>query len=117
MNATLEHEGAVGREDGLGVELDAEGATVIRFGRHGYLSDVRGRTRETPHPPREVRASKGVIARHWNLRTEVTRLVRLGISGKALKDGVHYSGLGKSHWDGLPVYGPARFDRAAVVLK
>ena len=117
MNSTLEHEGAAGSEDGLRVELEAEGPTIVRFGRHGYLSDVRGRTRETTHPLREVRASKGVIARHRNLRTEVTRMVRLGISGKALKDGVHYSGLGKSHWDGLPVYGPARFDRAAVVLK
>ena len=69
MNATLEHEGAAGREDRLGVELEAEGATVIRLGRHGYLSDVRGRTRETTHPLREVRASKRVIARHRNLRT------------------------------------------------
>lgn len=99
------------------MELDAEGATVIRLGRHGYLSDVRGRTRETPHPPREVRTSKRVIARHRNLRPKVTRLVWLSIGGKALKDGVHNAGLGKSHRDGFPVYGPARFDCAAVVLK
>ena len=99
------------------MELHAEGPTVVRFGRHGYLSDVRCRVRETTHSPREVRTSKRVIARHRNLRTEVTRLVRLGISGKALKDGVHNPGLGKSHRNGLPVYGPARFDRAAVVLE
>ena len=98
------------------MELDAEGASVIRLGRHGYLSDVRCRVRETPHPPGQVRTSKRVIARHRNLRTKVIRLVRLGVGGKALKDGVHNPGFGKSHRDGLPVYGPARFDRAAVVL-
>ena len=117
VNATLKHGGAAGREDGLGVELHSEGPTIVRFGCHGYLSDVRGRTRETTHPPREVRTSKRVIARHRSLRTKVTRLVRLGIGGKALKDGVHNAGLGQAHREGLPVHGPARFDRAAVVLE
>ena len=117
MNATLEHEGAEGRENGLGVELDAEGPTIVRFGRHGYISDVCGRTRETTHPPREVRTSKRVIACHRNLCTKVPRLARLGIGGKALKGGVRNAGLGQGHREGLSVHGAARFDRAAVVLE